>query len=333
MNARNLSFLDKETFLRFPKMAEYAQNLEFCYEDFLLGIFFFKFLSLFIFVLVSVAFLTLMERKIIRIVGFRLGPTKVSFYGLLQPIGDAVKLANKSCPILMRFSRFIYFLRSFLILFFSLYIWSCISISPSIISFKFSLIMVMIVLGFNTLNSILCGWSSHNKYGLLGSLRSVRQLISYEAALYLCFFFFTLLLFRFELDFLSFYNIDWIFFFLGLVFYVWLPSILAELNRTPYDFSEGERELVRGFNTEFGSFAFTFIFLAEYSIIIFFSLLSSFLYFYSYSLFVFFFFYFFVIWVRCVLPRYRFDKLIMLAWKFFIPFLTFLFCWFIITVL
>lgn len=242
-------------------------------------------------ILISVAFLTLLERKVLRLVGVRVGPNKVSFYGFLQPIGDALKLANKQVNILRNFSFFFYYLRRILMFVIGTIIWATCVNSPCAVSFKFGILLLLIILGINSLNSVIRGWRSFGKYPLIGSLRTVSQLISYEAVLYLCIFFLVFFYTRFSFDSLNFFPFDSFIIFFPLVFILWLPSFLAELNRTPYDFSEGERELVRGFNTDFGSLRFTFIFLAEYRMILFFCFLTN-LFFLKRIEFFFFFFFF-----------------------------------------
>lgn len=214
-------------------------------------------------------------------------------------------------------------------LYFRIFLFRCFFMTPPIVSFKYTIIVFFLFLGFNSLNSMISGWSTFTKYSIIGSLRTVSQLISYEAVLYLCLFFFVLLINCFDLFRLYSYYSQMIIFFLIPCFYIWVPTILAELNRTPFDFSEGERELVRGFNIEYGSLGFTLIFLREYSNILFFRILSGFIFF-SELFFSFFFLLLFIIWIRSVLPRFRFDKLIYLAWKSFIPFLTIYFLIFII---
>lgn len=290
----------------------------------LLGLFFFliKFVLFFFFLFLSVAFLTLLERKLLGLIGLRLGPFKVFFIGLLQPISDAVKLANKNVNVLSNFSFFFYYFSSFLVLFCSIFLWFLFPFSFSYFFLKFSVLFLIIVLSFSSLSSIFCGWRTFGKYSLIGALRFVVQLISYEALLYICLFFFVYFFFSFNFFSFNFFSFRF-FFFLPSCFFIWVFSVLAELNRSPFDFSEGERELVRGFNTELGRSCFTLVFLSEYSNIIFFSFLSSFLFFFNFFNFFVFFFPFFFIWVRSFLPRFRFDKLMFLSWKFFIPFLTF----------
>lgn len=264
-------------------------------------------------VLVGVAFITLLERKLLRFVGLRVGPNKVSIVGFLQPLGDAAKLANKEFNFLSNFNFLFYYISRILILMRSLILWSSFFFDPSLISFKFSILIVLIILSINSLNSILAGWRTFSKYSLIGRIRTVSQLISYESALYFCLFSLIFLYFSFRIHRLVFFPMIFRFTILLPFFYVWIPSFLAELNRTPYDFSEGERELVRGFNTEFGSVGFTFLFLSEYSNIIFFSFLTSILFFYSTEFIFSVVSFFFVIWIRSVLPRFRFDKLMMLS--------------------
>lgn len=288
-----------------------------------------KFLLVVVPGLVSVAFLTLLERKVLRIVGFRLGPNKVSFLGFLQPVRDALKLRNKSLNYLSNFSFLFYYISSCFMFSISVFVYSSLFSSPSPTFLKYRLIFFFIFLAFNSLNSILTGWRTFSKFSLIGSIRTVSQLISYEVSLYLCFFFLVRFFGSFDRGF--FFKREKVFFAILILpcLYIWVPSVLAELNRTPFDFSEGERELVRGFNTEFGSSCFTLIFLAEYGIIIFFCLISSF--FFSSGLFFFVCFVLSVLWFRSVLPRFRFDKLMYLAWKFFLPFLTLFFVYFYVT--
>lgn len=275
-------------------------------------------------VLISVAILTLLERKLLGIVGFRLGPFKVSIGGILQPVTDAFKLSNKSSNSLFNYSFSYYYLRGFLMLSCSLFLWFLVFSEPSPMSFKFGLLLFIVVLGLNSFNVIFSGWSTLRKYTLIGRIRSVAQLISYEACLYLCLFFPVFCYASFSFSSINFYPIEFLSFFFPLCFYLWLPSMLIELNRTPYDFSEGESELVRGFNTDFGSSIFTLIFLGEYSSILFFSVCSYFFFFFYRGITVLLILVF-IIWIRSVLPRFRFDLLIILCWKFYIPFLTVLF--------
>lgn len=242
--------------------------------------------------LICVAFFTLLERKLLRLVGFRVGPNKVSIGGILQPIGDALKLSNKRVNSLSRFSLFFYYCSSFFMLRIRLALFRCIGSTPAYSFLKYSLLILFLILAFNSLNSIFSGWRAFSKFSLIGRVRTVAQLISYEAVLYLCLFFFCVSFGSYDLGSFTFMNM---FLAASLVlpcFYLWVPTILAELNRTPYDFSEGESELVSGFNTEFSSGCFTLIFLAEYGRIVFFSLIRS--YFFFYPLWFFFFFFFFL---------------------------------------
>lgn len=251
------------------------------------------------------------------LVGVRLGPFKVSVGGLLQPINDAGKLFGKEVNSLSNISFVGYYLSSFLIIFFSLFLLLILSSDSWCLGVKFGVLILLIVLGLNRFRSILRGWRGFRKYSLLGRLRTVSQLISYELLLYLVFFFFLILYGSFDLRRLVGEEAPLLRLCLPVVFSIWVVSVLAELNRTPYDFSEGERELVRGFNIEFGSSAFTLIFLAEYGSIFFFIALSSLLFMACLPLGLFFFL--LVLWIRSVLPRYRFDKLLALSWKVLLP--------------
>lgn len=293
---------------------------------------FVKFLIVVILGLLSVAFITLLERKVLGLIGYRLGPYKVSVGGILQPIADAVKLSNKEVNVLSNFSTFYYYFSSLFMFLISIFFILVVMTDPSVISLKFRIFFLMIVLGLNCLNSIVRGWRVFRKFSLIGRIRTVSQLISYESSLYFIFFFVFFLYNSLNLFDYTFLSLSYLRVIVPIIFYIWVPRILGELNRTPFDFSEGESELVRGFNTEFGSTCFTLIFLAEYSNIIMFCLVSSFLFFEMRMIFFFFFFFFLVIWIRGVLPRFRFDKLIILAWKFYIPFLTSFFVFFIIFV-
>jgi NADH-ubiquinone oxidoreductase chain 1 len=173
---------------------------------------------------------------------------------------------------------------------------------------------------------IIAGWSSNSNYALLGGLRAVAQTISYEVRLALILLSLIFLVGGFNfLDFLLFQNNIWFMFICFPLMLCWFATSLAETNRTPFDFAEGESELVSGFNVEYRRGGFALIFLAEYSRILFISLLFS-LIFLGGNIYNLFFFLklglisFLFIWIRGTLPRFRYDKLIYLAWKSFLPF-------------
>ena len=282
----------------------------------------FKLVILVLGVLISVAFITLIERKILGLVGIRLSPIKVSLFGTLQPITDALKLALKIDVSLSISLNIIYIVIGPAFLSFSLSVWIFSGIFFSnIILTKLSLLVVLFLITFRTLRVLLLGWVSLSKYPIIGSIRSATQAISYESIIIIVFLIFCYLLgsFKFNQDVVFRNNIILM---APVLFIFWLFTSLAELGRTPYDFSEGERELVSGFNTEFGSRPFSLIFLSEYSNILFFSSLTSIIFFFSFNVSVIISLLFWFIWIRSVLPRSRFDHLIDLAWKFFIPIVT-----------
>lgn len=285
-----------------------------------------KFLLLIIPVLVCVAFITLAERKVLRLIGIRQGPNKVSAQGIMQPIADAIKLANKGTNYLSNFSLLTYYLSVIIILFCSLILWSRVKIIETSVRWKFSFLVMMLILGVACIKTIIAGWRTYGKYPLIGRMRTVSLIISYESVIYLCILFVVWISKRFRITEISQQEIYAIYLIFPLILFFWTPSIMAELNRTPYDFSEGERELVRGFNTEFGSGSFTIIFLREYSNIILFIMISCFIFFSSSRtvkfIIFFIFFNYWIIWMRRTLPHIRFDKFMNRAWKFYIPRMT-----------
>nr|APX40589.1 NADH dehydrogenase subunit 1 [Cryptocephalus rufipes] len=276
-------------------------------------------------VLISVAFLTLFERKILGYIQIRKGPNKVGFIGLLQPFSDAIKLFSKEqiCPNSSNFN--LYYLSPVISLFLSLLLWGTMPFFTYLVSFSLS---VMFMLGVSSLGVycvMVAGWSSNSNYSLLGGLRAVAQSISYEVSLFIIFlsFLFMILSYSF-IDFLKYQENIWFLFIMLPLCMMWVVTCLAETNRTPFDFAEGESELVSGFNVEYSSGGFAMIFLAEYSSIIFMSMICSLLFlggnFHSFFFFLKIGFIAFLwIWVRGTLPRYRYDKLMYLAWKSYLP--------------
>nr|AML25857.1 NADH dehydrogenase subunit 1 [Staphylinidae sp. BMNH 1274171] len=275
-------------------------------------------------VLVGVAFMVLLERKVLGYIQIRKGPTKVGMMGLLQPFSDAIKLFSKESvfPLMVNYS-FYYFSPVFN-LFLSLLLWLCFPMFSMILSFNFGVLFFLCVSSMSVYTIMVAGWSSNSNYALLGGLRSVAQTISYEVSLALIILSFLFLIL--SLKFIDFYffqiNLWFIFLFLPLVL-MWTVSSLAETNRTPFDFAEGESELVSGFNVEYSSGGFALIFLAEYASILFMSMLCVLMFlggnFMELS------FYiklgilaYFWIWVRGTMPRFRYDKLMYLAWKSFL---------------
>nr|WRK67337.1 NADH dehydrogenase subunit 1 [Nemoptera sinuata] len=282
-------------------------------------------LILLIMVLVGVAFLTLLERKVLGYIQIRKGPNKVGFCGIIQPFSDAIKLFTKeqTYPIMSNYIS--YYFSPVISLFLSLLIWMIIPYVTNFYSFGLGVLFFLCCTSMGVYTVMIAGWSSNSNYALLGGLRAVAQTISYEVSMALLMLSLVVLVGGYNLlEFELYQNMLWFLFLFFPVSLVWMSTMLAETNRTPFDFAEGESELVSGFNVEYSSGGFALIFLSEYSSILFMSMLFSvmflgsgllFLSFYLKLLFISFFF----IWVRGTLPRYRYDKLMYLAWKSYLP--------------
>nr|AVN67895.1 NADH dehydrogenase subunit 1 [Heterogamodes hebraica] len=282
-------------------------------------------LVLLIFVLVGVAFLTLLERKVLGYIHIRKGPNKVGLVGILQPFSDAIKLfiSEQGFPLASNYIS--YYFAPIFNLFLSLLIWLLIPYLTGFIVFNFGLLFFLCCLSVSVYTIMIAGWSSNSNYSLLGGLRAVAQTISYEVSLALVMLSFVFFIGSYNLLLFFFYQVDiWlIYLFLPLSF-IWFISCLAETNRTPFDFAEGESELVSGFNIEYGSGGFAMIFLAEYTSILFMSMLFCVFFLGGDVVSVIFYFKlvmlsFLFIWVRGTLPRYRYDSLMYLSWKIYLP--------------
>nr|WGO62217.1 NADH dehydrogenase subunit 1 [Comparmustilia sphingiformis] len=276
-------------------------------------------------VLIGVAFLTLLERKVLGYIQIRKGPNKVGILGILQPFSDAIKLFTKE-QIYPSFSNYlIYYFSPVVSFILSLFIWVLIPYFFNLVTFNLGILFFFCCTSLGVYSVMIAGWSSNSNYSLLGGLRAVAQTISYEVSLALIFMSSILLIMDFNLmNFFYYQKLIWFLFLMFPLCLCWLSSMLAETNRTPFDFAEGESELVSGFNIEYSSGGFALIFLAEYSSILFMSFLYVIVYLGGYDLS--FFFYlkltlisFIFIWVRGTLPRYRYDKLMYLAWKGYLP--------------
>nr|ATA58330.1 NADH dehydrogenase subunit 1 [Bolivaritettix sikkinensis] len=286
---------------------------------FMLNFFFILFM-----VLLSVAFLTLLERSILGYIQLRKGPNSVGMLGVFQPFGDAAKLFTKQCVTPYVSNYIFYIISPMLSLFLSLFIWMVFPYLTFFCSFSLGLLFIMCIMSLGVFGMMVSGWSSNSNYALLGAIRGVAQTISYEVSLLLIMLSLFFLIGCYDLHYYLHYQSVW-FIFLSLpLFLCFYCSCLAETNRAPFDFAEGESELVSGFNVEYGGLGFALIFLAEYSMIIFMGFLIS-LFFLGgdYNSFYFFFKLMFVtfsfLWLRGTLPRYRYDKLMYLSWKGFLP--------------
>nr|YP_010688236.1 NADH dehydrogenase subunit 1 [Csiroleon tumidipalpus]WBR65430.1 NADH dehydrogenase subunit 1 [Csiroleon tumidipalpus] len=282
-------------------------------------------LILIIMVLVGVAFLTLMERKVLGYIQIRKGPNKVGFCGIPQPFCDAIKLFTKeqTYPIMSNYLS--YYFSPIISLFLSLFIWMIFPYLTNLYNFNLGLLFFLCCTSMGVYTVMIAGWSSNSNYALLGGLRAVAQTISYEVSMALLMLSLVFLIGSYNLlDFELYQSNVWFIYLFFPISLAWITSMLAETNRTPFDFAEGESELVSGFNVEYSSGGFALIFLAEYSSILFMSMLYSVMFLGS-GVFGFVFFMklvfvsFLFIWVRGTLPRYRYDKLMYLAWKSYLP--------------
>lgn len=276
--------------------------------------------------MVGVAFLTLIERKVLGYIQIRKGPNKVGFVGIPQPFSDAIKLFTKEQTYPLISNYISYYFSPIFTLFLALVIWLCIPYLVKLYSFNLGVLFFLCCTSIGVYTVIIAGWSSNSNYALLGGLRAVAQTISYEVSLALILLSFIFLIGGY--NFISFFIYQEYLWFIFICFplgLVWLASSLAETNRTPFDFAEGESELVSGFNIEYRRGGFALIFLGEYARILFISILFTVIFLGSdiYSIIFFLklaFISFIFIWIRGTLPRFRYDKLIYLSWKSFLPF-------------
>ena len=280
---------------------------------------------LYLIVLLSIAFFTLLERKILGYIHQRKGPNKVLLGGLLQPVIDGIKLFNKENNVSFNINKFLFSVFPFISLLIMILIWQ----RFFFLNLDFLLNRFLFYILFSSLRvySIIGrGWVSNSKYAMLGCYRGVAQVISYEVGLIflviIIIFFVKNFSFRFLLEKSGIRHISlWGFIFMLVI---WVVIILAELNRAPFDFAEIESELVSGFNVEFGGLKFAFLFLAEYGSIIYMSYLTILIFLrkrllYCVMIML------ILVWVRGVFPRYRYDNLIYLNWKVFLPVILVLF--------
>nr|YP_010373823.1 NADH dehydrogenase subunit 1 [Malcus auriculatus]UPI55350.1 NADH dehydrogenase subunit 1 [Malcus auriculatus] len=284
-----------------------------------------NFIILMILLLVTVGFVTLFERKILGYIQLRKGPNKVGFVGLLQPFSDGIKLFFKEQTYPHMSNFMLYYCSPIFMLILSFMLWVLFPFVVNVFNFNFGFLFFLVCSGMGVYGLMISGWSSNSNYSTIGCLRSLAQTISYEVSMSLimmCMFIFT-----FSLSFLSFMTYQlfgWFILFSFPLFCCWLSTCLAETNRAPFDFAEGESELVSGFNVEYSGSGFAFIFLSEYMNIMFMSVLTVIMFlgcdlmtllFYLKVVFIIFWF----IWVRGTLPRFRYDKLMSLTWKGFLP--------------
>lgn len=275
-------------------------------------------------VLISVAFIILLERKVLSYRQLRKGPNKVGYLGILQSFGDAMKLFMKEQTLPIYTNLLIFYLRPVLSLLVILVLWSVVPTFRNFIGIILGGLFFFCCTRLGVYTLMGRGWSSNSFYSILGTIRGVAQTISYEvrmALLFLCIIFIVISYRLIEF----FYNQEFIWFLLIFqpIYLCWFLSRLAETNRSPFDFAEGESELVSGFNIEYGRGGFALLFLAEYARIIFISYLIVILFVGGFSVLVInilgIFLCFAFIWVRGTLPRYRYDKLIYLSWKRILP--------------
>nr|YP_003433779.1 NADH dehydrogenase subunit 1 [Decipisagitta decipiens]BAI68170.1 NADH dehydrogenase subunit 1 [Decipisagitta decipiens] len=271
-------------------------------------------------VLVAVAFFTLMERKVLGYIQLRKGPNKPAIMGLFTPFADAIKLMTKENNVPFLSSKGLFFGVMFIIMLLPLTLWAC--LPNTSIHLSVAVIMILAIGSLSVYGILGSGWSANSKYAFLGSVRAVAQSISYEVTMT------TVVIFHiFFLYYNMNYSIVGVCYISAMISLVLAVCILAEANRSPFDFAEGESELVSGFNTEFSSVLFVIIFMAEYMSILFMSFFCAMISFCSgiFSLMLFFFLISFLyVWARATLPRFRYDQLMYLSWKTLLPFSLFI---------
>jgi NADH-quinone oxidoreductase subunit H len=305
-----------------------------------------KFLAIAVPLLVAVAYLTLLERKVMASMQRRKGPNVVGAYGLLQPLADGLKLFLKESIVPASAHKGIFILSPILTFLLALSLWAAVPFGEGMVyaDINIGVLYLFAVSSLGVYGVICSGWASNTKYSFIGALRSAAQMISYEIGMG-----FILLLIFLMVGSLNLTDIvlaqKYVWFCVPLLpaTMIWFVCILAETNRAPFDLPEAEAELVAGYFTEYSAMGFALFFLGEYSNMIMMSALTAICFFGGWfsllpfglgilpgpiwfgikvTLILFGF-----IWVRAAFPRYRFDQLIMLGWKSFLPFLLGYYMW------
>ena len=297
----------------------------------------------------AVAYLTYAERKVLAMMQLRQGPITVGPFGLFQPLADAVKLMHKETIIPASANRGVFMIAPILTFLLSLSAWAVIPFGDNLVAANINVgvLYLFAISSLGVYGIMMAGWASNSKYPFLGGLRSAAQMVSYEVSLGLVIV--TVLLTVGSLNLTDIVNAHqpfWLWLLLSPMMVVFFISALAETNRVPFDLPEGESEIVGGFNTEYSSLSFGVFFLAEYANMILMAAMTSILFLggwlppfglhlglshylplwtiniagivwfavkISAILFVF-------LWIRATLPRYRYDQLMRLGWKIFLPF-------------
>jgi len=291
--------------------------------------------------LLSVAFLTLAERKAMGSMQRRLGPNKVGYLGFLQPFSDALKLFVKESVIPVQSSKVLFLLAPMLSLFLALVAWAAVPFGTGLTlsDLELGILYLFAVSSFGIYPVLIAGWSANSKFAFLGSLRSAAQMVSYELVFGIIILIIIILTSSLNItDIVQSQLLVWYIIPLLPLFLMFLISILAETNRAPFDLPEAESELVAGFFTEHSSVPFVFFFLSEYANIILMSTLTSILFLGGYLIpfvgtinYPYFSFeslilglkvcliLFFFIWVRASFPRLRYDQLMRFNWTGLLP--------------
>nr|QCD25580.1 NADH dehydrogenase subunit 1 [Pinoyscincus jagori] len=289
-------------------------------------------------ILVAVAFLTLLERKVLGYMQLRKGPNIVGPYGLLQPIADGVKLFIKEPVRPSSSSPTLFIITPTLALFLALMIWAPLPMPASMTDLNLGLLFMLALSSMAVYSILWSGWASNSKYPLIGALRAVAQTISYEVTLGIILLTIIMLAGGFTMQLLSTTQAHhWMFFCSWPLAMMWFISTLAETNRAPFDLTEGESELVSGFNVEYAAGPFALFFLAEYANIMMMNTLTCVLFLNPgqtnpdmfpinlmlkttllTALFL---------WTRASYPRFRYDQLMHLLWKNFLPITLAMFLW------
>ena len=291
--------------------------------------------------LLSVAYLTYAERRVIGLMQMRRGPNRVGPFGLLQPIADAVKLIFKETIVPTPASKIVFMIAPMITFILSLVGWAVIPFSEGWVlsDMNVGVLYVLAVSSLGVYGIIMAGWASNSKYAFLGAIRSSAQMISYEVSMGLVIVTVLLVTGSLNLSEIVEHQRDmpfWIHLLLAPMAVVFFISVLAETNRLPFDLPEAESELVAGYNVEYSSMSFALFFLGEYAnmilvsavIVTFFMggylppfgisflyLIPGFIWFVLKICFLLFVF----LWIRATLPRYRYDQLMHLGWKVFLP--------------